>query len=182
MYSVPRRTRFAFTNTMTNEEKKPIVVAVSGGFDPIHIGHVRLFEEAKKLGDRLVVIINNDNWLRHKKLHVFMPERERKELINALGVVDEVVLTEHPEEPDDMSVCHILEKLRPDIFAQGGDRDKKDGLDPSSSQNPEIKMCEELGIEIAYGVGRGGKVQSSSWLLTNYMEEVARGSDPEENL
>ena len=61
---------------MKNEE---IVVAVSGGFDPIHVGHIRLFEEAKKLGDRLVVILNNDNWLIKKNGYVFMPEAERVE-------------------------------------------------------------------------------------------------------
>ena len=61
--------------------KNKIVVAVSGGWDPVHIGHVRLFNEAKKLGDELVVILNNDNWLRKKKGFVFMPQAERKEIL-----------------------------------------------------------------------------------------------------
>ena len=65
-------------------KKKPVVVAVSGGFDPIHIGHVRMFERAKALGDELVVILNNDNWLKKKKGFAFMPEKERKEVIEAL--------------------------------------------------------------------------------------------------
>lgn len=96
---------------------KPIVVAVSGGFDPLHPGHIRLFEEAKKLGDELVVILNNDHWLRKKKSYVFMPQQERKEILEALRVVDRVVLTEHPEDPTDMSVCADLERIRPDVFA-----------------------------------------------------------------
>ena len=73
-----------------NDPKK-VVVAVSGGFDPIHIGHVRMFERAKTLGDELVVILNNDNWLKKKKGFSFMPEKERKEVIEALRVVDRVV-------------------------------------------------------------------------------------------
>ena len=70
-----------------------MVVAVSGGFDPIHIGHVRMFERARALGDELVVILNNDNWLRAKKGFAFMPEKERKEVIEALRAVDRVVIT-----------------------------------------------------------------------------------------
>jgi len=144
--------------------EKKIVVAVSGGFDPIHVGHVRMFHEAKKLGDRLVVILNNDHWLKKKKGFAFMPQEERREIIEALKGVDEVMLTEHSEHPADMSVCDTLRTLRPDVFANGGDR-KPDG-DPV----PEVALCNELGITIVYNVGLGGKVQSSSWLLAKHAE------------
>ncbi|KKL27629.1 hypothetical protein LCGC14_2383250, partial [marine sediment metagenome] len=77
------------------DKEKPIVVTVSGGFDPLHIGHVRMFQEARKLGDRLVVILNNDNWLQKKKGRTFMSEQERKEILEALACVDEVVITDH---------------------------------------------------------------------------------------
>lgn len=163
--------------------KKKIVVAVSGGFDPIHVGHVRLFHEAKALGDELVVILNNDHWLQKKKGHVFMPQEERKEVIEALRDVDRVVLTGHAGNPENMSVCHELEELRPDIFAQGGDRTKEDGQNPESSQTPEVVLCERLGIKIVHGVGHGGKVQSSSWLLKKYFEKTAasqKKNEPEE--
>ena len=109
--------------------KKPVVVAVSGGFDPIHIGHVRMFQEAKKLGDELVVI-----------------------------------LTDHVPGDSDRSVCRALRELKPDIFANGGDR-KPDG-DPV----PEVDLCKELGIEMVYNLGVGGKVQSSSWLIKKAAE------------
>src|ERR1700690_3727975 len=105
--------------------KKKIVVAVSGGFDPIHIGHVRMFERARALGDKLIVILNNDNWLTAKKQHVFMPDYERREILAALRVVDEVVLTGHgpnPTGPANMSVSDELAAIKPDIFANGGDR------------------------------------------------------------
>ena len=84
---------------MSEESRERIVVAVSGGFDPLHIGHVRLFQEARKLGGELLVILNNDNWLLKKKGFVFMPQEERMEILEALSVVDRVVLTNHPPDP-----------------------------------------------------------------------------------
>lgn len=151
------------------KDKKPIVVAVSGGFDPVHIGHARLLQEAKRLGDELVVILNNDNWLRKKKRHVFMPERERREVLEALRAVDRVVLTSHTEDPEDMSVARELAALKPDVFANGGDR--------FADNVPEVAVCKEIGCEMVFRVGRGGKVQSSSRLLANYAS--ASGTAPE---
>ena len=135
---------------------------VSGGFDPIHIGHVRYIREAKKLGDYLIVILNNDNWLRMKKGKEFMNENERKEIIEAISGVDEVIISGHTKNTKNISVCEEIRKIRPDIFANGGDR-KPDG-DPV----PEVTVCEELGIEIVYNIGHGGKVRSSSELLEKY--------------
>lgn len=134
-------------------EQKKRVVAVSGGFDPVHIGHVRMFQEARNLGDELVVIINNDNWLRAKKGYVFSPEEERVELIQHFPFVDRVVLTKHSEKVSDRSVCGALEELRPDVFANGGDR--------FADNVPELALCERLGIEMVFNIG-GNKIQSSS--------------------
>ena len=134
-------------------------VAVSGGFDPIHIGHVRMFKAARRLGDKLVVILNNDNWLKAKKGGAFMPERERAEIIREFPFVDKVVITAHKPRDPDMSVNRELRRLKPTIFANGGDR-KPDG-DPV----PEVTLCRELGIKMVYNVGKGGKIQSSSWLI-----------------
>ena len=146
--------------------KKPKkIVMVSGGFDPVHIGHIRLFEEAKKLGDKLVVYINNDHWLRRKKGYVFMPDHERKEIIEAFGVVDKVIISSHKKNTKDMSVCMGLIKIRPHIFANGGDRDEKDANDPGSSLYKEKQIHKKLGIKMVYNVGRGGKVRSSSELV-----------------
>lgn len=131
------------------------VVAVSGGFDPVHIGHIRLFKEAKKLG-KVIVILNNDNWLMDKKGFVFMPQTERKELLLALDCVDKVFITSHKRYEDDRTVCRELEYLRPDIFLNGGDRVK--------GNTPEGEVCKKLGIKMVFNAGRGGKVQSSSWL------------------
>lgn len=155
------------------KSKKKKVVAVSGGFDPIHVGHVRMFKRAKELGDELVVILNNDNWLKKKKGYVFMPEHERKELIEAIDVVDRVVVTKHGADPADMSVCTELVELKPDIFANGGDR---------THQNiPEVPVCDSIGCTMIFNIGDGGKVQSSSWLLTNFkklFEKRGEGENP----
>ena len=144
--------------------RKPVVVAVSGGFDPIHVGHLRMFQKAKALGDKLVVILNNDNWLLAKKGYVFMPEDERKELIEGIGIVDKVILTGHAEKDTDTSVCNELKKLKPHIFANGGDR--------KLGNIPEVPVCEEIGTEMIFNIGYGGKVQSSSWLVAHAIPEA----------
>lgn len=137
--------------------KNNTVVAVSGGFDPVHIGHVRMLNEAKALGDYLVVILNNDNWLRTKKGTEFMPQAERKEILENFKAVDEVILTQHKPNDSDRSVMRSLTDLRPDIFANGGDR-KDDNI-------PEYVFCNENNIRMEFNVGHGGKVQSSSDLI-----------------
>ncbi len=146
-------------------------VAVSGGFDPIHIGHVRMFEKAKKFGDKLVVIINNDHWLLAKKGYVFMPEKERKEIIASFPCVDKVVLTSHTPNDSDRSVCRELKKLKPAIFANGGDR-------KSTKDIPEAVVCEKHGIDMVFNTGKGGKVQSSSWLARDASRNFVRSVRP----
>ena len=145
-------------------KRKRVVVAVSGGFDPIHIGHIRMFNEAKKLGTELVVILNNDNWLKKKKGYVFMNQKERQEIIEAIRSVDGVILTGHGADPEDMSVCRELKKIKPQIFANGGDR-FKDNI-------PEIGVCQAINCKMEFGVGKGGKIQSSSWLTKSVLKEA----------
>lgn len=135
------------------------VVMVSGGFDPVHIGHLQMFEEAKKLGDKLVVVLNCDNWLIRKKGKYFMNQEERSGLIRGFSCVDDVFIL----ESDRNDVGEAIEKIRPQIFANGGDR--KDEADI-----PEAKICKALNVEMVFNVG-GGKVQSSSWLLEKYNEK-----------
>ena len=153
-------------------------VAVSGGFDPLHIGHVRMLKAARALGDRLVVIINNDHWLRAKKGFVFMPQKERVELIKSFPFVDRVVLTDHKKGDIDRSVVRSLAKVKPAIFANGGDRDTRDAKKRSSSLNADQQYCKEHGIKMVFNVGRGGKVQSSSWMIRDASRNFLRSVRP----
>ena len=129
------------------------IVALSGGFDPLHVGHVRMIQEAAKLGTRLVVIVNGDEFLLRKKGYAFMSLEERMELVRALRGVDEVVAA----IDRDQTVCETLRMVRPHVFANGGDRRNMEDI-------PEAVVCRELGIEMVFNVG-GGKVQSSSDLV-----------------
>ena len=131
----------------------------------MHIGHVRMMRKARKLGDKLVVIINNDNWLEKKKGYVFMPQAERGEIIAAYDFVDKVVFTDHTVNDPDRSVCRALKKLKPAVFANGGDRFADD--------IPEAIVCKELGIKTVFNVGHGGKVQSSSWMTDHARKALA---------
>jgi D-beta-D-heptose 7-phosphate kinase/D-beta-D-heptose 1-phosphate adenosyltransferase len=149
-------------------QKKKTVVMVSGGFDPVHIGHVRMFNEAKKLGDELVVLLNNDNWLHLKKGYVFMPQEERKEIIEAFEAVDRVILTSHRKGTKDISISKELRSIRPHIFAKGGDRHV------GNIPTPEVSVCNDIGCIIVNDIGFGGKVQSSSELVKNSIAKKKR--------
>jgi len=134
-------------------ERPQTIVACSGGFDPLHVGHLRLFKAARELGDKLVVILNSDEFLMKKKGNVFMPFSERKELLEGVRYVDEVI----GSIDKDMSVCETLKMIKPTIFANGGDRETERDI-------PEAEVCRSLGIKMVFGVG-GGKIQSSSRLV-----------------
>jgi D-beta-D-heptose 7-phosphate kinase/D-beta-D-heptose 1-phosphate adenosyltransferase len=149
------------------DSKKEIVVATSGGFDPLHVGHIRLIQEAKTLGDKLVVIVNSDAWLKRKKGFVFMNLKHRMEMIKAIRGVDEVMAWDDGSP----TVKGALRKLKPDIFAKGGDRSGTDKV-------PEAKTCEEIGCKIVFNVGKGGKVESSSWLLKRFLENAGEVKSP----
>jgi len=130
-----------------------MLIAVSGGFDPIHIGHIKLLKEAKKFG-HLVVILNSDRFLTIKKGRPFMPFNERKNILESIRYVDKVI----PCIDKDQSVCETLKKLKPNIFANGGDRINGNIL--------ETEVCEENNIKMMFGIG-GGKIESSSNLIKN---------------
>ncbi len=143
------------------KNKKPKIVAVSGYFNPVHIGHVRLFEEAKKLGTKLIVIVNSDKQVELKGSFPFMTEKERAEIIASLAPVDNVIVA----IDEDKSVCKTLELIKPHIFANGGDRTK--------SNIPEVAVCKKINCKMVFNVG-GGKIQSSSWLLSKYAKKYKK--------
>ena len=136
------------TSTRCNK----ITVCVSGYFNPLHKGHVRYLKEAKKLGDCLVVIVNNDKQVKLKGNKLFMDQKERLEIVSAIRYVDKALLS----IDKDGSVIQTLKLVKPDIFAKGGDR--------TIDNIPERAICGKLGIKIVARVGRK-KIQSSSKLL-----------------
>jgi len=149
------------------KEKDYEIYATSGGFDPLHVGHLRCIQESADIAQRgsrtgndwkpgvLVVIVNGDGFLNRKKDYAFMPVDERMEIIAGLQGVDYVV------EWDDggQTVVGALEILKPNFFLKGGDRDNRTNV-------PEFDTCKDLGCKVIFNVG-GGKVQSSSHLVKN---------------
>lgn len=147
------------------------IIVVSGGFDPIHSGHIEYFKSAKGYGDKLIVALNSDQWLEKKKGKFFMPFSERYAIVSSISYVDEVI----DFEDDYMGSCSkALEKIKEtypneDIFfANGGDRDKKN--------IPEMSV---EGVNFLFSVGGNDKKNSSSWILNKwqyYFEERNWGS------
>ena len=135
------------------------LIVTSGGFDPMHVGHLRCLIEsaalAKKVGGRtkLAVIVNGDGFLLRKKGYAFMPEAERLEIIAGVNGVDYVV----PWDDGGQTVTEALRVLKPFAFTKGGDRD-------AASNVPEFDLCESMGTQVIFNVG-GGKIQSSSDLV-----------------
>jgi len=125
-------------------------VAVSGYFDPIHIGHIEYLEQASLLGDKLIVIVNNDKQCVIKKGRPFMSEEDRLKIVSSLRVVDEAFLS----IDEDKSVCKSLEKIKPNVFANGGDR--------TVGEIPETSVMEKYNIQMVDGLG--DKIRSSSSL------------------
>ncbi len=130
---------------------KEVTVLVSGGFDPAHIGHIRMILESATVGN-VIVVANSDAWLMRKKGYIFMPWEERAELLAAIKGVTAVVRV----DDTDGTVCEAIRRLKPTYFANGGDR--------KTDNTPEMDVCKELGVKLLWNVG-GGKIQSSSDLV-----------------
>ena len=136
------------------------IIVVSGGFDPIHSGHIAYFKSAREHGDKLIVALNSDKWLENKKGKAFMPFIERKEIIENLACVDEVIDFADDDLGSAIGALQKVKKLYPNdeiYFANGGDRDK--------SNIPEMSVD---GIEFLFSVGGDDKKNSSSWILKTW--------------
>ena len=142
-----------------------MMVLVTGGFDPLHGGHIKYFEAAKKLGNKLIVGLNSDAWLKRKKGKAFMAFDERKLIIENLSMVNRVISF----NDDDDSACDAIYQLikinHHIIFANGGDRTK--------DNSPEYDTYSKLPwVRFEFGVGGTDKINSSSSLLKNWEEHV----------
>lgn len=133
------------------------LVIVSGYFNPLHGGHLDMFEAAAKLGDRLLVVVNNDKQQVLKKGKIILPQENRYRLVHALHVVDEVILS-IDDEPPVTETLEIIARTHPYdelIFANGGDRN-------SDKEIPETDVCKKYGIRLEFGVGGDTKADSST--------------------
>ena len=139
-------------------------IMVSGGFDPIHVGHVRMILAAAELGN-VIVVANSDDWLMRKKGYIFMPWDERTEIIKSIRGVKDVVMV----DDSDGTVCAALEIYKPTMFGNGGDRTTKN--------TPEKELCKKLDIQMVWRLG-GGKIQSSSGLVKDANWAPPRVDDP----
>lgn len=144
------------------------IVLVTGGFDPLHSGHIAFFKAAKALGNELVVGLNSDDWLTRKKGRPFMPFKERLEVIKNLSMVDEVISFDDSDGTASAAIEKVLRDrdYDPDlrvIFANGGDR--KQGNVPE-----ERHYYDEGQVSFAYGVGGEDKRNSSSWILEEWKQ------------
>jgi D-beta-D-heptose 7-phosphate kinase/D-beta-D-heptose 1-phosphate adenosyltransferase len=134
------------------------MVCTSGGFDPIHPGHISCLLESKKHGDTLIVLVNGDAFLRRKKGKAFMDIVSRCRVVAAIRGVDYVIPIDNEE---DDTVCAPLRLIHPDVFTKGGDR-------ADASTIPEWAVCQELGIELITGVG-----EAKMWSSTDFLKEWA---------
>jgi len=155
------------------------IVVVSGGFDPIHSGHIAMLREASGMGDKLIVGLNSDAWLTRKKGKAFMDIHERRAILESIRWVDEV----WEFDDSDDSACDLLERVRQHYqtvlpilqhfqiwFANGGDRNE--------TNNAEAGVPN---INFVYGVGGSNKKNSSSWLLRSWNESSSRNTDNRSN-
>ena len=139
------------------------VSLVTGGFDPIHSGHIRYFERAKDLSDYLVVGINGDPWLKRKKGQYFQCWTERAEIVRNLSMVDAVISWDDSDDSALGAISKCLEISEKVIFCNGGDRIK--------SNIPEVNgYSDDPRVEFKFGIGGEDKMNSSSWILHGYFE------------
>jgi len=138
-------------------------IVISGGLDPIHVGHIKMIQAAAELGN-VIVVLNSDEWLKRKKGYVFMPFKERSYLLQQIKGVSEVSAV----DDSDGTVCEALKRLKPDMFGNGGDR--------TSKNTPERSVCNELNIEMIWNLG-GKKIQSSSGLVNTLFNSKSTRSE-----
>lgn len=147
-----------------NFTHRSIIALTSGGFDPITPGHIACLRDTCSISDYLVVVVNGDGFLSRKKGKPFIPLRDRLLIVDAIKYVDYTVGFD-PSKDGDMTICEALEIIRPHVFTKGGsDRSKPEEI-------PEWLICQELGINVKFGVGGFDKIASSS----NYLNDWKKG-------
>jgi len=159
-----------------NIDWRKSIIILSGGFDPVHKGHLRMFREASNLAHQVIVGLNSDEWLTRKKGKPFMKFEERKEIIEGFKYVNQVL----PFNDEDDTASDLIQRVHDIYDGEEHEHDYEDaghmgmvgyyklyfanGGDRTTDNVPEMKVCKELDVTMLWGVG-GGKIQSSSWLI-----------------
>ena len=159
-----------------NIDWRKSIIILSGGFDPVHKGHLRMFREASNLGHQVIVGLNSDDWLTRKKGKPFMKFEERKEILEGFKYINQVI----PFDDSDDTASDLIKRVHSIYDGDEFEHDYSDndhmgmvgyyqiyfanGGDRGRGNVPEVSVCKELDVTMLWGVG-GGKIQSSSWLI-----------------
>ena len=150
-------------------KKKYNFALVSGGFDPVHVGHLRMFQDAKRIADKVILLLNNDEWLTKKKGKPFMNQNQRKEILEEFKSISEVIIQTSSEPSSNLAIEEFVKK-NPDksiCYCNGGDRNNIKNI-------RETEICKKLNVNLEFGIGGEKKIESSSDLTKNYLGEIEK--------
>jgi len=150
-------------------KKKYDFALVSGGFDPVHVGHLRMFQDAKKLADKVIVLLNNDDWLIKKKGKPFMNQIQRKEILEEFKSISEVIIQTSSKLSSGLAIEDFVKKNPNKLicYCNGGDRSNIKNI-------RESEICKKLKVNLEFGVGGEDKIESSSDLTKNYLGDIEK--------
>ena len=148
-------------------KKKYDYALVSGGFDPVHVGHLRMFQDARKLSNKVIVLLNNDEWLIKKKGKPFMSQYQRKEILEEFNSVTKVIIQKSSEKSSSSAIKEFVKKNpnKSICYCNGGDRSNIDNI-------RESEICKKFKVSLEFGIGGENKIESSSNLTKNYLGNI----------
>ena len=150
-------------------KKKYDFALVSGGFDPVHVGHLRMFQDAKNIANKVILLLNNDEWLTKKKGKPFMNQNQRKEILEEFKSISEVIIQTSSEPSSSVAIEEFVNKNpnKSICYCNGGDRS-------NIKKIRESEVCKKLKVNLEFGVGGENKIESSSELTKNYLGDIEK--------